>query len=287
MIIAIRLPPDVQDPSLVATVTDTKLGRLLIFDPTDDLTPLGRLAGPLQANYALLVAPDGGQLLELPQLPPQSSFIQRTATLQLDETGTLRGDVRDVRLGDPAALERSRLKAVEKPSDRLRLVESQLTGSLSDFAVTKAGIMNPEPGDKPFEWRYSVEAEHYARTSGDLLLVRPRVLGHDSSGLLETKEPRENAIEFDGPERDADDFDIALPAGYEVDELPNPVDLDYGFASYHSKSQLVGHVLHYSRVMEIRELSVPVTRANELREFYRYVASDERNVAVLKRAAPK
>lgn len=287
VILAIHLPADIQDPTLVATLTHPKLERLLIFDPTDDLTPLGQLRGPLQANYALLVVPDGGELIALPQLNAQSSTIQRTALMTLDENGTLRGDVRDVRVGDSAANERSSLKAVLTESDRAKLIESQLADSLSDFQIVKAGVLNPESTDQPFEWRYSLEAARYAKPSGDLLMVRPRILGSDSSGLLETREPRENPIEFDGPEHDADNFDIALPAGYDVDELPPPVDLEYGFASYHSKTQLVGRSLHYTRVLEIKELSVPVSKADNLKQFYRIIAGDERRVAVLKRTTPK
>ena len=285
VILAIRVPPEAQDASLVATLTQDKLGKLLVFDPTDDLTPFGQLRGPLQASYALLVMPEGGELLALPQLGAQSSTIQRTALMTLDAGGVLSGDIHDVQIGDPARASRNSLRAVQTDADRAKLIESQLADSIADFRITKASLLNAEATDRPFEWRYSLEAAHYAKVSGDLLLVRPRVLGNDSSGLLETREPRENAIEFDGPEQDTDSFDIALPAGFEVDELPPAVDLDYGFATYHSKTQLVGHSLHYTRVLEIRELSVPVAKADSLRQFYRLIASDERRVAVLKRTA--
>ena len=77
-ILAIKLPDGVADPSLVAVMQHPKLGRLLFFDPTDELTPFGSLRGALQANYALLVTPDGGELTELPQLPPAMNGIRRT-----------------------------------------------------------------------------------------------------------------------------------------------------------------------------------------------------------------
>jgi hypothetical protein len=64
------------------------------------------------------------------------------------------------------------------------------------------------------------------------------------------------------------------------------MDVDYSFASYHSKIEAKGNVLHYERNMEIKELSVPVDKLDQLRKFYRMVASDERNTAVLKPAGP-
>ena len=104
--------------------------------------------------------------------------------------------------------------------------------------------------------------------------------------MLETKEPRKFPLEFDGPSRDTDSFEIALPSGYEVDELPPPMDLDYSFASYHSKTEATGNVLHYTRAIEIKELSVPLSKMDELKKFYRMIASDERNTAVLKPIGP-
>src|SRR5262249_27122704 len=129
------------------------------------------------------------------------------------------------------------------------------------------------------------ESESYARSSGELLVFRPCVIGRKSSGLLETKDPRKFAIEFEGPVRDTDSFDITLPPGYSVEDLPEPVDADYSFASYHSKSKAEGNVVHYTRTLEIKELSVPVTKADDLKAFYRIIATDERNTAVLKMAS--
>jgi len=99
---------------------------------------------------------------------------------------------------------------------------------------------------------------------------------------LETKEPRHFPIEFDGPVRDTDSFEITLPPGYEVEDVPAPVDADYSLASYHSKTEAKGVVISYTRTFEIKELSVPVNKADELKKFYRIIASDERNTAVLK-----
>ena len=70
-----------------------------------------------------------------------------------------------------------------------------------------------------------------------------------------------------------------------MDDLPPPVDVDYGFASYHSKTEVADNVLKYSRTLEIKELSVPLGKMDDLKKFYRVIAGDERNTAVLKPAA--
>jgi hypothetical protein len=55
----------------------------LIFDPTDEYTPIGQLRGEFQTNYGLFVTPDGGELVRLSQLPPAMSGVQRTGKLTL------------------------------------------------------------------------------------------------------------------------------------------------------------------------------------------------------------
>jgi hypothetical protein len=285
-ILAIKLPDDLKDSSLIAVMQHPRLGRILFFDPTNPLTPFGQIGGYLQANYGLLVTPDGGELVELPQQPSAMNSIQRVAKLTLGADGVLKGEVQEMRVGDRAWTERWRLRLVTNNTDRIKPIESLLAGSLSNFQIVKASIVNFEHTDQPFGFDYSFQADNYAKNAGNLLLVRPRVLGNKSSGVLETKEPRMFPVEFEGPSRDTDSFDITLPAGYEVDELPPPTDADYSFASYHSKTEATGKVLHYTRSLEIKELSVPVSKMDELKRFYRMIASDERNTAVLKPAGP-
>jgi hypothetical protein len=284
VILAIKLPDGLNDPSLVALMQDPKLGRVLFFDPTNEFTPFGQIGGYLQANYGLLVTPDGGELVELPQQPSSMNSIERVGKFALDANGTLKGNVTEVRLGDRAWLERERLRAATKDSDRTKPIESLLAGSLSSFQIVTASAVNSEKTDLPLGFNYSFESDKYAKLAGNLLLVRPRVLGSKSSGVLETKEPRKFPFEFDAPVRDTDSFEITLPPGYEVDELPPPADVDYSFGSYHSKTEASGRMLHYTRSMEIKELSVPVSKMEELKKFYRTIASDERNTAVLKAA---
>lgn len=281
-ILAIKLPESAGNAFQLATIQHPRLGKLLFFDPTNNLVPIGQLPGYLQANYGLLVTPDGGELIELPEQPVSSNGIQRTAKLTLDATGRLQGEVEETRLGDQASYERWALRNVTKNSERIKPIETLLASSLANFRITKATARNIQQNDLPFGFDYSFVAEGYAQNAGNLLLLRPRVLGSKARGLLETREPRRFPIEFDGPVRDTDRFEITLPPGYEVDDLPPPVDVDFGFASYHSKTEVKGNVIGYTRTFEIKELSVPVNKAEQLKKFYRIIASDERNTAVLK-----
>jgi hypothetical protein len=282
VILGIRLPDDVSDPSLVTIYDHPKLGRTLIFDPTDELRPFGQLRGELQGNYGLLVTEDGGDLIQLPQLPPFSSGNHRIAKLQLSAGGTLSGDVTEIRQGDNAAYQRYELRAAIKDADRIKPIETLLSHSLGTFQITKASVGNLDVHDQPFEYVYSFIAQDYAKNAGNLLLVRPRVVGNWSSDIMEKKEPRKYPVEFNGPLTNVDSIEIKIPPGYEVDELPAPADAEYSFGTYHSRCVAKDGALQYSRTLVVKELSVPVDKLPQLKMFYRIIASDERSTAVLK-----
>lgn len=284
-ITAIKLPDGANDASLIAVARHPQLGRLLFFDPTDELVPFGQLNGALQENFGLLVTPDGGELYQLPRMPTTLNGVNRQAKVTLDPRGNLTGTFSEERFGDAAAGERARMKFVNKDTDRAKVIEEMISQSMANFSFTKATITNLQDTSRPFGLEYALLVQRYAKPAGDLLLVRPRLIGTKSSGLLETKEPRQLPVIFEGPRKDTDNFEITLPAGYEVDDLPPQVDVDYSFASYHSKTEAAGNALKYARTFEIKELSVPLSKIDELRKFYRAIAGDERNTAVLKPAA--
>lgn len=281
-ILGIRLPENLTDPSLQAIYTHPKLGRILIFDPTSEVTPFGQLQGALQNNYGLLVTGESGELIASPQLPASASGVRRMAKLKLSADGTLQGSVTEIRVGDNAAYQRYSLRAATRDADRIKPIESLLSGSLGTYRITAASVGNLSVHDQPFQYEYSFTSDKYAKTAGNMILLRPRVLGNWSSDILEKKEPRKYPVEFDGPVKNVDSYLIEAPAGFELDDLPPPVDAEFSFGSYHSKSEWKGNALQYSRTMEIKELSVPVDKLEQLKKFYRIIATDERSTAVLK-----
>lgn len=281
--LAIRLPKEVPADGLAAVWENPRLGRLLFFDPTDDLTPLGLLPASQQKNRVLLVTSEGGELVELPLLAPETNRLQRTAKLALGGNGALTGEVRELRTGAYASGRRARLLSVPA-AQRAKVVEDFLGGFLPGFSLVSSNVENLEKFDLDLGLRYSFSAQNYAQRAGELLLVRPRVLGQKSSDVLEMKD-RKHPVEFDAASLESDTYEIALPEGYEVDELPPPTTLDAGFAEYHSKVEMAGTVLRYQRELRIKDVFIPTERLPELKKFYRQVAADENRSAVLKRAA--
>lgn len=285
-ILAIRLPADMADSSLYAQVNDPKMGKLLFFDPTDEYLPLGYLPSSLQDSYGLVVEANGGTLVQLPLLPPSTNRLLREGEFTLSGSGTLSGEVRELRWGGLAADMRQEYLSVPD-SQRLKMLDDFLGNFVGSFFLQKAGFGGLEEYDQNLGLTYQFMAANYAKSAGDLLMVRPRVIGEKGSELADllSDRPRKYPVDFGEATRQDDIFDIKLPTGYTVDELPKPVSIDCGYASYQSEITMGGTTLHYHRMYEVKDVSVPAQKMGELQAFLRQVTADERAEAIFRRAS--
>jgi hypothetical protein len=69
-----------------------------------------------------------------------------------------------------------------------------------------------------------------------------------------------------------------------VDDVPDPVKVDMGFAMYQSKVEVVGSKLRYSREFVQRNVLIPPDRTEDLRKLEGIIGADEVAAVVLKRA---
>src|SRR5258708_10544151 len=97
--VVVAVPLGADRPALPAVITHPRLGRILIFDPTDEMTPVGWLPEYLQNNELLVVTPEGGTVIHIAPAGPADNRLTVAATLSLDAAGALRGDVQETRSG--------------------------------------------------------------------------------------------------------------------------------------------------------------------------------------------
>jgi Domain of Unknown Function with PDB structure (DUF3857)/Transglutaminase-like superfamily len=283
VVLAIYLPPNVSTEGLPALYKHPKLGNILFFDPTDEFTPVGQIPTYLQASYGLLVREKDGELLKLPLHDPSVNQLKRTAKFTLLMDGTLMGKVEETRTGVYAKISRARLLNT-KDNDRAKVLENFLSQFLGSFRLKSATVSDLDHYDAPLTIKYELEAPNYAKVVGNLLLVPPRVLGTKTNDILEDGKKRRFPVEFEEASSQFDSFEITLPPGYEIDEMPDATNAKYGFGEYSSKIAFDKGVLHYSRECQMKSVFVPLENVSELQKFYRQIYADERASAVLKKA---
>ena len=280
MIAAIEMPAGWSDPAFRAIVTARTGKHYLIFDPTDTYTPIGLIRPELQGGYGVLVIGKESQIIELPKLAPDASVVERVASFELDADGTLKGKVSETRSGNTATHYRYLYNA-EGEKEQREYMDHRLQRDFSSFTLDSTVAKNTREMDKSVVLDFAFTAPRYAKPTGDLLLVRPRVLGTHSEGISE--KPRKYPIDLGETGSWHDTFDVAIPSGYAIDDLPEPVSIDVGFATYKSEVKATGAVLHYSREYIVKDLDLGPEKYAEVKKLMGVITSDENNSAVLKK----
>ncbi len=284
MITAIELPDGEKDPRLLARVKAVTGRTLLIFDPTDEVTPVGIIRSELQGGYGNVSNGESSQVLRLPVLPPEAEGLNREGAFALAADGTISGDIREQFTGDDATSERWFIKGNDSSQLHEKL-EKGLSADLPGLSFKGFEFNGAAELDHPLDLDLHVTASGYAHVSGPLLLLRPRVLGSHARMVPDVMEGKERVypIELGHPGRWHDSFDIAIPDGYVIDDIPNPVNVDVDFASYHSAVSAQGKVLHYESEYVVRDIEIPPAKAAAFRLLESAILANEKGAAVLKK----
>jgi hypothetical protein len=275
-ILAIELPSDA--PAYTSVITAASGRKLLIFDPTDEYTPIGEVSSYRHDSLILLCDPAGGELIRLPAIEAKTNQRQRVGKFVLAADGALSGEVAETRKGINATQWRYALMD-RNESERTRYVERYCERSVKGMSISEIKFENLGTLSQDLLSRFKVSAERYAQNSGTLLLVRPRVLG-TMTVAIDWKD-RKFPVHLGSPEHATDTYEIQLPEGYAVEDLPDPTRVDVGFASYTSKFEVAGSVVRYSREYTVRDPIIPLDKLVDLHKFEDRIGRDEAATIVL------
>ncbi len=280
VILAIALPADVP-AGQYRSVVKTASGRpYLIFDPTDEYTPVGELRSGLQGNYGLLAAASGGELIKLPVESPDTNRVDREGKFTLQVDGSITGNVTERMTGTHASRQRAYL-VHENESERAKALDHYLAASLKNASVQQLKFAEVGARERDLTVEYQVVAAGYAQRSGSLVLLRTRILGEKAIEVEWAK--RKLPIQLLGTTQEKDTFEIQLPPGYTVDDLPDPKQVDVGFASYSSKIEASGSTIRYSREYVVTDPYIGTDKLADLHKLENAIYDDESATAVLKK----
>jgi hypothetical protein len=76
---------------------------------------------------------------------------------------------------------------------------------------------------------------------------------------------------------------VKLPAGFEVDELPDPVKLDASFGSYRTNYEVKNGELVFTRTLAQQATTIPADQYEIVRKFFERIRAAEQAPVVLAR----
>jgi hypothetical protein len=277
-IIAVMVGDETQS---AAIVTHPKLGRILIFDATDENTPVGDLPDHEQGSWALIIAGEDGGLLRMPVTPPESNRLERTAEVTITPTGSITAIVRDRASGQEAVHMRRAFNWRSRAE-----FDKAIERWISTGGATGAKLGKVEPVDSRAEGRFAVDveftAERYGQSMQDRLLVfKPSVVARGTSvWLVEPKRTHPVVLES---ETFSETVRFKLPSGFEVDEIPDAVKITSDFGTYAAAFELKDGHLVYTRSLVQRAATIPAAKYADVRSFFGRIRASEDSPVVLAR----
>jgi hypothetical protein len=269
----------VSDATEAATVIKhPTLGRLLIFDPTDDNTMIGDLPEHEQGSLALIIAGDAGALARMPITPAETNRLDRQADVALGVEGSITAKVREQSVGRAAVVERRWYRELSRPL-YVKRVEQWINRGATGAMVSKV-----EPADDSAAGRFTLNVEFSAASYGQLmqnrlLVFKPAIVSRQES--LALSEPMRAHPVVLKPRAFTETVKVKLPDGFDIDELPDAVKLDTPFGAYSTAYEVRDGHLHFTRKLIVQRATIPVAEYVKVRAFFEKITAAEQAPIVL------
>jgi hypothetical protein len=256
---AIRVGPETQAP---AVIDDPRMGRLLLFDPTDPYVPVGYLPDHEQASLALVGIGDTGNLIRVPAAPPVAAARERKIEAILKPDGSISGSFVEKSTGEAASRQFSAYRT-NSQTDFTKMIERWVGRSIQ--GATASGI---EVADQNGEFllKGQFASARFAQSPQPTMMIFKAALLNQRDALRLTEKIRKYPIVVD---TDAlqETVRILLPDGFKIDELPPAVHIACPYGKYDAQWEAqVGSVV-FSRKLELQAQSVPAAQYSDLKRF--------------------
>jgi len=274
-IIAVKVSDDTRGPTIIQ---HPRFGRLLIFDPTAEETPLGDLPSYLQGSLALIDSKECDALVKMPVTPPESNLLDRQIQASIDGNGSLVASIREKANGQWAAGYRGELQRESRP-EYVKRIEGWVTAGATAARVTKV-----EPRDDRAAGRFDLDVDFTAPGYGQLmqerlLVFKPAIVARRETLYL-TDAKRKHPVVLTSNSY-SETVRVKLPAGFAVDEMPDAVKLDTTFGSYATSYEVKDGELVFTRKLVQRATTIPAEQYNSVRSFFERIRAAEQAPVVL------
>jgi hypothetical protein len=278
-ITALRPPEDLDS---LAIVDHPDLGRLLIFDPTNEITPVGFISEKLAHTYLLVGA---GSCRGLVKFPDTGTNSKHAVTATIDERGTLSGTVLDTLGGFAADYERRACRNLS-PAEYKHLIGESMRTQTRDTQILDA-THEDDTANNRFIITVRFDAPGYARRIGASKFLFKVAPVYRYRFIPETqKEERKSPIILPRINL-TEDVTVALADGLEVDELPADISVEEKFGKLKFSARAEGNTIHVLMEIQTSPETLPAADYGKFREFFKAYDKARQATLVVRKIAAK
>jgi hypothetical protein len=261
------------------TIDHPRLGRLLLFDPTDNITPLGDLPFYLQGSYGLVVKGDTGELVKLPEMMEKDNSLRRDIEVRVEAAGGIVATVRETFSGQMASIARRRI-ASTGADEYVKEMASRIARDIPGARIGELKINREADPVEPLRLEYRVSAQNYANRMERLLVIRPVLLWVQQFPVF-TEAERVHPLQFEMKSTRQDIVSISLPEGFSPDHMPSDISLKCSVGRFEMNYQVNGRDLLVRRQLSITAQSAPASDYADIKRFFDAAQSASQSSIVL------
>ena len=260
-ILAVAMP---DAPSVPARLDHPLLGRLLLFDPTDESVPLGFLPVHEQGAYALVLAGARGDLVKTPQAAPEQNHTARRWEITLQPDGSIAGTLEEISTGQEAF----NAAALDRELDGRkaeRRMQARLSRALPGVELRDV-VRHYDAPARRYRLTLGFRAPAYARVmQGKLWMVRGVPMTYDAMPNVVPAQRRHPLVV--AASSFSESIEWHLPERLAVDELPDSVSGRIGWGSFRTQWQQSPQLVRVERSLVLQPGIVPPSDYPSGRQF--------------------
>jgi hypothetical protein len=253
------------------------------FDPGVPYCPFGLLSWEDTGTMGLLLNKDKADWQETPDPKPMESMEKRSADLELDSDGALKGQVTVLFEGRDALHERLRHRDDDDAERRKEMEEMFKNWLPAGSTIELAKIDDWESSTDKFTVSAKVTIPSFGAATGKRMMVPISVFpGADNHVFRHAR--RVYPVYFRNPYREADEITIKVPDGMQIETLPDKRHVPTPFADLDLTTTQDGNVYKVNRQVVIKGYFFPQDSYPALRGFLDQVKALGDEQAVLRAA---
>ncbi len=257
---------------MVPTPADT-----LWLEATSQVIPFGRIGAGNEDRYALAVSSTGGKLVRTPQSSSVENTQIRHASVKLGDAGNATGNVKFTYTGN----QQDRIThTLVNASSREQLEWLHEALEIPSFKVVNADFSQVRAREKESVIAANLELPRYASRTGSRIFLPTNLLERHVFVPPEN-ENRSKPVKISYTYFDEDVVTYDMPAGYQIEAMPEDISFETSFARYSASHQVDANTLTYKRVLEFKEKEIDAALYESYRGFMQQVAKADRAQVVL------
>lgn len=253
----------------------------VLLDAISDFTPFGMLPESDLNDLGMVVFKDHASWVDIRPLHQEEA--QYMANMKLDAEGTLSGSLSHSARGYAAVSARYRMSRVE--ADEKEYVQQYLVDDWSDIEVSEILTKAYEDREKPMEVSCQVTGTDYVNVVGEFMYVQPMLSVVQKENPFKLK-VRTYPVDFGTPIHEKYIFNLMIPEGYVVEELPKTakVVLPNGGGSFLYQAQAVGSMVQLMSDVSIQQTLFRPEEYEYIKAFFDHIVAKQNEQIVLKKS---